>query len=1639
MTHPCKWALVMTLGLAACERSNLTHAQIDASALRAAPHQLLDPNTLVLTVDAAGMSTQHVLLDPNSLQAALDVASGPNRLFRLVAHAGDDPTQVSYFGRVRVDMPSGAKVNVVLPAFPAGEVQGTAATLEGVNLPDHTLVHLHATAPSLDAPVDFDAEVRAGAFSQPLPAGPYEATCSVQLGGQTYVTRQSLRVRAGSVAQVSIVLRNINAPHLGFSVQPSASVVAGTALSVEISLLDKNDKLAPTSPATPVIFTAIDIDSDAAIPLQGTTQGTTAQGKLTVSTLLVTLAGGPYALEVSAVGLQTMRSTPFTVAPGMLQGVGVVAPAQVVAGVPFAAQVGGVDAFGNIAPAFVGSVQLSSSDPNGSVPPQVNVAASDAGAHSVSLTLNTAGAQMLSTRAANLSGSTPISVLPAPAASLAFAPWAANALACTPLGPPVQVRLYDALGNLASNSAAQVTLGVLANPAHSQLQGSLTASATAGVASFADATLSAAGSNYLLQASSVGLLSATSSPFDVSAALPSLSTAAPLPLLAHGALPVQSTAAQACRAPIDVLMTFDTGGAEQPASGGPLLGRNGLFTLAWDTVRDLGANANTLATLHLRGRSQGVTGAAVDLPVIVQNSVNPQTLAAPASLAPTAAPLVAMAVADMDGNGLADIVGVTGNGNSLQVILQATPGVYSALAEIPLGSAATRISLGDINRDGAPDAAVALPQARSVQVLINNGSGILLPNGAAAAFPVGAYDLALADLNKDGRLDLAVTTNNPNFTYSANANFTTPLSTPTAAVCSRGLALADMNRDGRTDAVVADCNNRLLVGNNTGTSFAFSAYATDANSERVAVGDLNRDGFLDVLASHPHAAHLTRYAGIAGGALGARQTFALPAPAVDVALADLNGDGNLDALALLQDGALVALGGDGALNLALPTSLAPSGVQAMALDGGRAAAVNLATASGVGAAVNQQAPGGLPPHAPRAILLPEPVQDVATGDLDGDGYNDALACLSSGVQTLLGQGNGLLRLGPAIADSAQSVALLDLNNDLILDAALAEASGSAISTALGVGDGSFGIPVPGSVSSPALKMLPGDLDEDANADLLVLTANGADLFFGDGTGTLSGPVSLDLGGNLAVNDGLLADVTGDGHLDVVVSNSNASDGNLRLAAGNGDGSFMPPLSIASSPNPMQVQAADVNHDGVADLLVLSSTGNFSVLLGRGAGLFADPNTHSVGAQQLGVAMAVGQYNANPALDLFFATPSNSLIARSGDGLGGFNSSTLLNSLNAPSGLRSADLDGDGFTDVLAFSSNSNAIMAHMSNRNGFFASQDVALLGNQPHHPQLLDLNRDGKLDVLVPCTLSNLVTLVQGNGAAALGSPSSTALNTPGLIASADFNHDGITDVVTMPSDGNTLQFAPGNGTGGLGSPTNSFTVRPVRSLAAVDFNRDGYPDVVATTRAANSVTLMTNQSGSGSFLQSFQPLVDAPREVAVGDLNHDGAADVVLTLDTAALWLASGDGNSLLTPLPAISLPAPAQNVAVADLNHDGRDDIVVTLPTLNAVAYFRNQGGGLFTSTAVHTVTASPTHLSVGDVSGDGIPDVVVSTSAYVIHVLTGDAAVGVQDDWLLGTGGDITGTALGDINGDGRNDIVVTSNSADAIEVILSGYP
>ena len=346
------------------------------------------------------------------------------------------------------------------------------------------------------------------------------------------------------------------------------------------------------------------------------------------------------------------------------------------------------------------------------------------------------------------------------------------------------------------------------------------------------------------------------------------------------------------------------------------------------------------------------------------------------------------------------------------------------------------------------------------------------------------------------------------------------------------------------------------------------------------------------------------------------------------------------------------------------------------------------------------------------------------------------------------------------------------------------------------------------------------------------------------------------------------------------------------------------------------------------------------------------------------------------------------------------------------------------------------------------------------------DFDADGRPDLaVVGVTLQgasvSVVLDTTGSGAAtpSFGEPSDLGVSDAVAIAAEDFNGDGLPDlaVAGQTSVSILLNTTPSGAAAATFAAPLQLSLPPSdRSLAVGDLDGDGRPDLALANFDASSLSILLNTTPPGALVASFTTNTDFatdefPRSVAIGDVDGDGRMDLALGTGNAGGTSATvflnqtpaGAGTpSLAARQPVDCLEGPLF-VAMADLNADTRPDLVCsTAARIDTTTPGSSPTFGPTTALALDNPELGPddTAPAIGDVDGDGTPDVVVGNVIYpnatsdgadaamfgvaiIVPVFLVDEAGGVRSVGL-------DGVQLADLDGDGRLDLVGVATFGDS---------
>ncbi|WP_197532645.1 beta strand repeat-containing protein [Symmachiella macrocystis] len=503
------------------------------------------------------------------------------------------------------------------------------------------------------------------------------------------------------------------------------------------------------------------------------------------------------------------------------------------------------------------------------------------------------------------------------------------------------------------------------------------------------------------------------------------------------------------------------------------------------------------------------------------------------------------------------------------------------------------------------------------------------------------------------------------------------------------------------------------------------------------------------------------------------------------------------------------------------------------------------------------------------------VKEVVFGDLNGDGWDDAVFAFVNGghqiwfydenAEILVDSGQALaIEANPAAAHHALGTEIADFNNDGYLDIVVLVKSTQAVYLNDGAGNFGTGIDIVGISSLEAYEVEVGDLDGDGDVDLIVADDDGSSfggtgnslLLFNDGSGSFTQITSMPMTtADDDTWDTTVGDFDGDGSLDIVFANFNSGQ-TSELWLNDGSGTFTKSAQDFGENRHWNVEQGDFDDDGDLDLMLVVNSGDpdyVELWRNDGVGNFSydSQRTFTNENGQGGIeGIQIGDLDGDGDLDAFFSTygVNGTIQTWENDGSGTFTTgfvSTFITPTapDTAGGWRSrlSDVDGDGDLDAFVFEG-----------------------LNEQVHYFE--------NINNVAPTIAvdSSSITVPEGTAATNTGTFGDTAGDTVSLSASMGTiidNNNGTWswsyDTTDGPDESDTVTITATDGDGAAAQTTFALTVDNVAPTVAADnatvsvsggstANNSGvYNDVGddTVTVTASIGTLVDNNNGTWSW----------------------------------------------------------------------------------------------------------------------------------------------------------------------------------------------
>jgi hypothetical protein len=345
---------------------------------------------------------------------------------------------------------------------------------------------------------------------------------------------------------------------------------------------------------------------------------------------------------------------------------------------------------------------------------------------------------------------------------------------------------------------------------------------------------------------------------------------------------------------------------------------------------------------------------------------------------------------------------------------------------------------------------------------------------------------------------------------------------------------------------------------------------------------------------------------------------------------------------------------------------------------------------------------------------------------------------------------------------------------------------------------------------------------------------------------------------------------------------------------------------------------------------------------------------------------------------------------------GFGTAATVGSVTGPTAIAIGDLNGDGHLDLVTANYSAgtgNTVSVLLNTGTGTFGPLTNLNVINAPLSVAIGDLNRDGLQDIVFTTPSNNTVSVLLGTGSGTFGPPTSFAvLNDPDSVAVGDLDGDGIPDLAVANSSSNKVSILLGTGSGSFGAATNFDSGSRPRSIAIGDLNADGKPDLVVANQFgvnANMVSVLLGTGGGAFAAPASYSVGILPLQSVIGDLNGDGKLDIATanledgSASTTSVLLGVGDGT--FGAATTLNAGASSRSVAIGDLNGDGKPDLAL-IGDDSLLSVLLGTGTGTFGTATIFATGFGPEMVVLGDLNTDGRLDVATANSSgNIVSVL------------------------------------------------------
>lgn len=707
----------------------------------------------------------------------------------------------------------------------------------------------------------------------------------------------------------------------------------------------------------------------------------------------------------------------------------------------------------------------------------------------------------------------------------------------------------------------------------------------------------------------------------------------------------------------------------------------------------------------------------------------------------------------------------------------------------PGGQSPSEVRAADLDNDGDSDFVVAQQNFAKGFVVLKNLKKGFYAAGVKYNSPMASEGIVVADLNNDGRNDVALTNTGQFYNGSSvsvflnrgGGNFNAAVNY-TVGSGPVGITAADFDNDGDNDLAVCNLTSAIgsvsvLINNGNGSFNPAVNFQAGIAPFRIIAAKINNDNLVDlVVADNTQTVNILFNGGNNDFSTKTTLNVIYTTPIDD-------GNSNIQAADFDNDG---------------DNDLVFSSMK------------TFHTVNEIALFVNKGNGTYDPPKFLQLNGFVGSAWDLDVADFNNDGKKDILTCFYSGR------------------------------------------TGDGYEILLNLGNNNFSVPEVKPAGQSTQFITAADVDNDNKVDVITSDFYSLQVTVHKNAGNASFPIPSLYATNNSVAGSLdAADIDGDGDLDVLTSASGiaAVGVTVTVLKNNGNGSFTPGIAYSIRAGGVQAKFRDLNGDGKPDIIfataISSPPYDFHTAINNGDGTFGPRQTWSMNACGWSDIDAIdvdgdGDNDAVITEWLGCTNIPNSarrLFISKNNGNGSFAAPVIKLISPSPSCVATGDFNNDGRPDIATGQSLS--VDVHLnSGNNGLFNAPVTYATAESVYDMIAVDVNNDGKLD-LAACTEFNHegMSVLIGNGDGSFkpaqnydGAYSPDLRNESG-ITSGDIDADGDIDILVGNYASNDVSVYLNKGNGSFNFIARVGMYYGVASPVYADFTGDGKKDIVALT----------------------------------------------------------------------------------------------------------------------------------------------------------------------------------------------------------------